>query len=218
MKQARLVLLLMLAVLLWVFYLLAREQFGLSEWQRNWRSQGQLPTTALPWQNSDPNALEMQIARAIARVQQQRGVPQEAQDVDAALQTILTLRPGWPYYLLLAQQWQLAQGQLQPDGWLRVLRAGVYEPAISQFVARVLFQNWTAFTAGQRQQMLALLWRSGSRNQGQLINSAFLSSRLFDYCDYGYNTALDVPPDCYKAGWRPLKKSPQTEVGGPETN
>ena len=191
-----------------VFFLLLREQLGLDAWHKTWRQQKTLPHNSLPWESFDPNAIELRVHEAIFR--KQAGQVVDERRVEQNLAQLKSLRPGWPYDLLLQQQWRLAQGQLDTEGWLKVLQKGAHEAPVAYAAAAVLFQHWNRFSPSQRQRMLASLWGSGSRYQPRLINYAFLSSRLFDYCDYGYNTALDVPPDCRKAGWEPLTKPPQT--------
>ncbi|GEM_PF-4623520 len=202
---------LLVAVLLAVitaFAMLLREQLGLDLWHKAWRHEKKLPAISLPLQWQDPNALELTVSEAIARVR--RGEPVRSENIEKAMRRLKQLRPGWPYYLLLEQQWRLAQGRLDPQGWLLALQKGAHEPAVVYAAGATLFQNWATFPPAVRSVMLGLLWHSGKRHQPYLINSAFLSSRLFAYCDYGYNTALDVPPDCRKAGWEPLQEPHQT--------
>jgi len=196
-----------LLAIAFVFVQLLREQMGLDAWHKAWRNQKRLPAVSLPWESFDPNAIELRVNAAILGMK--AGQALDASAVDQDLHRLKSLRPGWPYYLLLAQQWQLANGHLDTAEWINVLQKGVNEAPVAYAAAAVLFQNWERFSLPQRRRMLSLLWRSGARHQPRLINYAFLSSRLFDYCDYGYNTALDVPPDCRKAGWTPLTKPPQ---------
>ncbi len=203
-RVAKAVLLMGLMGLLLTYFFVLRQQLDLSAWHKQWRLHREAPPAVWRlWAEYNPNVLELRTSIAVDRMQKKQ--PQDEQEVARWLHRMKTIRPGWPYYLLLEQQWRLAMGRLDPKAWVYVLRKGVYEPEIAQAVGLVLFQNWAAFKPEQRREMLALLWGAGPRVQGRLINAAFLSSRLFEYCDYGYNTALDMPPECRKAGWRPLE-------------
>ncbi len=149
-----------------------------------------------------PNQVEL-LTRVFLTVSKEKSFRYSESMADAYL-NLLKIRPSWPYYYSgLAQIKKIEQNDFNPSINKAIMLAP-FERKVVDSVSQLLFSEWESIDSVMKKKMLVYLSSQDNGKIEGLIGVALRFARLFEFCDYLYESKRKEFQACKREFWQPL--------------
>jgi hypothetical protein len=130
-----------------------------------------------------------------------------SENLSDAYFNLLKIRPSWPYYYSgLAQIKKIEQNDFNPSINKAIMLAP-FERKVVESVSQLLFSNWESIDSVMKKKMLVYLSSQSRVVIERLISTSLRFARLFEFCDYLYESKRIEYQTCKLEFWQPLMDS-----------
>ena len=152
-----------------------------------------------------PNQVELLI-RVFLSVSKEESFNNSEKLSDAYF-NLLKIRPSWPYYYSgMAQIKKIEQNDFNPSINKAIMLAP-FERKVVESISQLLFSNWESIDSVMKKKMLMYLSSQDDVVIERLVGSSLRFARLFEFCDYLYESKRVEYQACKLEFWQPLMDS-----------